>query len=282
MHANLEVVNGVQKLLQDCSHSQEAGPAMALLKVLLLLLGLGVAVSSVSLQKRVIGGQNCRDDERQYHVTVFRHSSTAATICGGSLISDQWVLTAAHCWQHAPGWFHGLLVAGHPRKGPQKPFTITQREVYKDSDGREHDIMLLRLSAKTTVQPIKLPDCPDTLPLGTKVQIAGYLARQDAAKGGSAKDPNDLQCAEFKIAEHETMEKMLAKDENFRFSYQKWYSVRSSKKDLTRDDSGGGCVFNNRLYGVYVYTGESEKTLDGQSVFLDVCAYKQWIEDTIK
>ncbi|PWA27290.1 hypothetical protein CCH79_00021030, partial [Gambusia affinis] len=216
-----EVVNGVQKLLQDCSHSQEAGPAMALLKVLLLLLGLGVAVSSVSLQKRVIGGQNCRDDERQYHVTVFRHSSTAATICGGSLISDQWVLTAAHCWQHAPG-------------------------------------------------------------CGTKVQIAGYLARQDAAKGGSAKDPNDLQCAEFKIAEHETMEKMLAKDENFRFSYQKWYSVRSSKKDLTRDDSGGGCVFNNRLYGVYVYTGESEKTLDGQSVFLDVCAYKQWIEDTIK
>uniref|UniRef100_A0A3B5L9Q8 Peptidase S1 domain-containing protein n=1 Tax=Xiphophorus couchianus TaxID=32473 RepID=A0A3B5L9Q8_9TELE len=231
-----------------------------------LLSSPGVAVSSASLQKRVIGGQNCRDDERHYHVTVYRHSSTGTTICGGSLISDQWVLTAAHCWD------------------------LTEKSPITDySNGREHDIMLLRLSGKTTIQPIRLPDCPDTLLLQQGHILSKMCQHFNRPymftccfSSTGANDRNDLQCAEFKIAKHEKMETTLAKDEDFRFRYQKWYSVRSSKKDMFRDDSGGGCVFNSRLYGVYVYTGETEKALNAPSLFLDVCAYKQWIEDTIK
>uniref|UniRef100_A0A087YI37 Peptidase S1 domain-containing protein n=1 Tax=Poecilia formosa TaxID=48698 RepID=A0A087YI37_POEFO len=251
---------------------------MALLKVLLLL-GLGVAVSSVSLQKRIVGGQNCRDDERLYHVTVIRHNNIIEVFCGGSLISDQWVLTAGHCWESDPQWVLEAHVGVHPKSAPKKIYRITQLEVYRDRNGRYHDIMLLKLPVKvTTIQPIRLPDCPDTLLLGTKVQFAGYGSTQKQSVQDS---PDDLQCAEFKIAKHEKLEKIEAKDRNFLRSYQKWYSVQSSKRDTSRGDSGGGLVFKNRLYGVLSFLGDPDYAFIEPNGFMDVCAYKHWIDDTI-
>uniref|UniRef100_A0A3B5KPZ6 Peptidase S1 domain-containing protein n=1 Tax=Xiphophorus couchianus TaxID=32473 RepID=A0A3B5KPZ6_9TELE len=196
----------------------------------------GVAVSSVSLQKRIIGGQNCKDDEWQYHVKVYRYDHTKYEICGGSLISDQWVLTAAHCWNSDPSWVNEAHVGLHPKRARKKMYPITQREVYRDSNSRYHDIMLLKLPEKTTIRPIKLPDYP---PLGSDwlcLTWSGALLQRAGEKGGVGGDQGDC---------------------------------------------GGGFVFKNRLYGVCVFTGDPLYALNKPSAFLDVCAYKKWIDDTI-
>uniref|UniRef100_A0A3P9P7Q3 Peptidase S1 domain-containing protein n=1 Tax=Poecilia reticulata TaxID=8081 RepID=A0A3P9P7Q3_POERE len=228
---------------------------------------------SVSLQKRVIGGENCKDDERQYHVKIRAYFQIYSEICGGSLIMRK----------------------GFTEKSPITLiiYTIIQHVNYRDGNDREHGIMLLKLPRKTTTQPIKLPDCPDTLLLQVlSSQISDFGSESQNVLtfklaclcyffSTVLANTQDLQCADIKIDKYEKLEKILARDKDFQYSYQKWYSVRSSKKDVAYGDSGGGFVFKNRLYGVLVFLGDPTYAFSAPNGFLDVCGYKKWIHDTI-
>lgn len=46
--------------------------------------------------KYIISGENARPGAWPWHVQIFHYGEH---ICGGSIISEQWILTAAHCLQ---------------------------------------------------------------------------------------------------------------------------------------------------------------------------------------
>nr|XP_043884396.1 anionic trypsin-2-like [Solea senegalensis] len=252
--------------------------AMACLTHLLFLLCVGVTVSTVvDLQKRIIGGVGCGHNDRHYHVQFRMDNGTHETLCGGSLISDQWILTAAHCL--IPGRTMYADLGVHP--GPARTVQITDPPVtFKDSNGRTHDIMLVKLPSKTQTQTVQLPDCQNPPRLGDTVQIAGH--------GASTSGPNNerqpnytaaLQCADTTIVDCQRIKRM----KNYHtYAHEQLMCGQKPGVDACKGDSGGGVVYKNRIYGVIV-RGNANYTCTTPAKFMDIChnPYIQWINRII-
>ncbi|KAK3516772.1 hypothetical protein QTP70_023649 [Hemibagrus guttatus] len=219
--------------------------------VLLLLVGACFALED----DKIVGGHECTPNSQPWQVSL----NAGYHFCGGSLINQNWVVSAAHCYKSR---VEVRLGEHHIQVKEGTEQFISSAKVIRhpdyDSWNIDNDIMLIKLSQPASlnsyVQPVALPkSCP---PAGTWCTVSGWGNTMS-----STADSNKLQCLEIPIIS----------DKDCNNSYPGMITnamfcagFLEGGKDSCQGDSGGPVVCNGELQGVVSWGyGCAEKNRPG-------------------
>jgi len=143
----------------------------------------GLTLSGSKLQW-IVGGTETEKNEYPWQVGFVRKDTADQIWCGGSLVSDRWVLTAAHCTCCAEGQkaenLQVLLGEHNQAIGDNRTIRsdiekIVNHPKYNKATHNDYDISLVKLV--TIIDFTKVPNVrPICLPVDDGNDYKGYLA----------------------------------------------------------------------------------------------------------
>ncbi|XP_020802912.1 brachyurin [Drosophila serrata] len=159
--------------------------------LLLLLLAVGLGLQSVvgaapseSIQGRIISGSQAVAGQFPWQV-ILKRDEWDDLLCGGSVISSKWVLTAAHC---AYGHTSLFLIFGTIELNDEKAQNMTSTTFFVHpnyNDKMNNDVALIQLPQPLvftkSIQPITLVTQSQKSNnfVGTSAVVAGYGLMDD-------------------------------------------------------------------------------------------------------
>ncbi|KAL2720185.1 trypsin-2-like [Vespula squamosa] len=230
---------------------------------------------------RIVNGTKAVVSQFPHQVSL-RRTWSGSHFCGGSVISEKFVLTAAHCMflnkVFIKPWT--ILVVGGEMQLDRTTKTGQRRGVREillhqkfDQKTYENDIALLELKVPfeftAQLSPISLPK--DQVPPGTICQVSGWGYPEENIPSVS----NDLMYVDLPILSMEDCRNLLVEVTNLPPGmYCAGYI--EGLRDACQGDSGGGMVCNGVIMGV-VSAGEGCARPKLPGIYTDVLYYKHWI-----
>ncbi|XP_004479479.2 prostasin isoform X2 [Dasypus novemcinctus] len=227
------------------------GPRRVDAVAFLLLFGLfrsGMASCGMASQARITGGDSTAQGHWPWQVSI---TYNAIHVCGGSLVSEDWVLSAAHCFprEHRKEDYEVKLGAYQldaytPEAEVRTLAQVITHHSYRQ-EGSQGDIALLRLSSPVTfsrnIRPICLPAANASFPNGLQCTVTGW---GHVAPSVSLQAPRPLQQLEVPLISRETcncLYNINAKPEEPHFIQQDMVCAGyvQGGKDACQGDSGG-------------------------------------------
>ncbi|XP_066127493.1 kallikrein-8-like isoform X2 [Saccopteryx bilineata] len=218
-------------------------PAAAMRTWMFLLLLLEACAGHwMAEESKILKGQTCKPHSQPWQSALFQG---VQLLCGGVLVDENWVLTAAHC---------------------KKPYS---------SGDNNHDLMLVRLRSPASlgpkVKPINLTDhCPRD---GQKCTISGW----GTVTSPQENFPDTLNCAEVEIFPRKECED----DYPGKITEGMVCAGDSSGADSCQGDSGGPLVCDGVLQGITSWGSDPCGQPNKPGVYTNLCRYLDWIKKTI-
>nr|XP_033779885.1 anionic trypsin-like [Geotrypetes seraphini] len=240
------------------------------MKGLLLFALLGAAVAfSFDDDDKIVGGYTC---SVPYQVSL----NAGYHFCGGSLINDLWVVSAAHCYKskiQVRLGEHNIRTEEGTEQFIDSALVI--RHPNYNSWILDNDIMLIKLSTRAVlgphVQTVGLPSkcaAPET-----ECLISGW----GNTLSNGVSNPDLLQCVVAPVLT----------DEQCNNAYPGQITENmicvgylEGGKDSCQGDSGGPVVSNGELQGI-VSWGVGCALENYPGVYTKTCNYVKWITDTV-
>ncbi|KAM4621615.1 coagulation factor IXa [Polymixia lowei] len=234
--------------------------------------------------KRIVGGEVVIPGEIPWQVALIAQPS-GQLFCGGSILNEQWVVTAAHCLVEGQGSFN-IRVGEHNiyiNEGTEQDHEVLEQYMHPRYDAEvsmyNHDIALLRLKTpinfSTTARPICLGPKDFTEALvkeGSAATVSGW--GRTRFQGSTAEA---LQKVEVPFTQRtECKDSSSARITRYMFCA----GYHDEAKDSCQGDSGGPHA--NRFHDTWFLTGivswGEECAKEGKyGVYTRVSHYYRWI-----
>ncbi|XP_034036736.1 duodenase-1-like [Thalassophryne amazonica] len=231
-----------------------------------------------ALGSQIIKGQKVEDNDMLYMVSVQNH---LGHVCGGFLISDQFVLTAAHCDSVKPtsvvvGTHNLKVVDDEMRYGIKTCIPPSFVNVLK-----WNDIMLLKLSEKVQlgekIQTVPLPKYEIKMKDKKKCRVAGW------GRNGNHNVVFDLQVVDVPIINPKVCKKAW---KNFEVPFPDKVlcaGAFGTKKGACQGDSGGPLVCDGMAVGIVSFNRQAICNYpDVPNVYTDISKFLPWINKILK
>lgn len=148
------------------------------MKTTVLILVMFAGLCYCQQLRRIIGGYYAAEDQFPYQVALFLLDGFGGRqfICGGSIISEQFILTAAHCVDDNSYNFEILAGTRNLQSDFGQRVKVKKRAVHEEWNSSIHDIAILMLEQplefNEKVQSIELQE--QEVKIGSGVIIMGW------------------------------------------------------------------------------------------------------------
>uniref|UniRef100_A0A8C4YA87 Complement factor D n=1 Tax=Gopherus evgoodei TaxID=1825980 RepID=A0A8C4YA87_9SAUR len=225
---------------------------------------------------RILGGYEAPPHLKPYMASL---QVDGKHVCGGFLIAEQWVLSAAHCLEDKHGKPFQVLLGAHSLSQPEphKHLYGVRAEIGHPGSSREtydDDLLLLQLEEKAILNehvkilPFQRQD--RDVPSGTVCEVAGW-----GKMSHTGKLPDKLQQVERPVISREICNRRAHHDNTIT---EKMMCTDSRKKDTCTGDSGGPLVCNGIAEGVVAAGSRVCGNHKKPGIYTRIPPYVDWIE----